>query len=114
MLSRKNRLTGAKNFIRVQAEGKVYQSKDFGSAVVDRKDGAPSRFAFVVSTKIAKEAVDRNRIKRIMGEAIRLNTLNICDGIDFVFLAKPSITRIPTTEIMKEVKESLEREGFFK
>ncbi len=114
MLSRKNRLTGVKNFARVQAEGKVLQSKNFGVAVVDRKDEAPSRFAFVVSTKIAKEAVDRNRIKRIIGEAVRLSIFNVRDGYDIVFLAKPSITRIPTTEIMKEVKESLTGGGFFK
>ena len=114
MLSRKNRLTGAENFARVQAEGKVYQSKNFGIAAIDRKDGAPSRFAFVVSTKIAKEAVDRNRIKRIIGEVVRLNMFSIRDGFDVVFLAKPSITRIPTSEIMKEVKESLEKDGFIK
>lgn len=107
MLSRKYRLTGVKNFARVQTEGKVYQSNDFGLAVLDRKDGEPSRFAFVVSTKIAKEAVDRNRIKRIIGESVRLNLLGIVNGYDMVFLAKPSILRIPTDEMMKEVKEFL-------
>lgn len=114
MLSKKNRLTGSENFVRVQNEGKVYQSKNFGIAVVDRKDSGPSRFAFIVSTKISKEAVDRNRIKRIMREVVRLNILNIRDGFDFVFLAKPSITRVSTEEIMKEVKESLIKEGFLK
>jgi ribonuclease P protein component len=114
MLSKKNRLTEEKDFVRVQADGKVYQSANFGIAVADRNDSGPSRFAFIVSNKIAKEAVDRNRIKRVMSEVIRLNVTNIRDGLDVVFLAKPSITRVPTTEIMKEVKESLEKNKLFK
>ncbi len=113
MLSRKNRLVGPKNFERVQKEGSVYQSINFGLAVVDRVDKDPSRFASVVSKKVALEAVDRNRIKRVIGEAVRLSMFDIKNGYDMVFLAKPGITRIPTSEIMREVKECLKNSGFF-
>ena len=113
MLSKKSRLVGVKNFTKVQNEGRVYQSRNFGLAVVDRKDGGPSRFAFVASTKVAREAVDRNRIKRVLGEGVRLSLFDIKNGYDMVFLAKPTITRIPTDQIMKEVRESLKDSGFF-
>ncbi len=36
----------------------------------------PSKFAFVVSKKISKRAVKRNRIKRLMRETIRLSLKN--------------------------------------
>lgn len=72
MLARKYRLTGSKNFTKVEKEGKVYQSTNFGIAYVRREDEDPSRFAFIVSTKIAKDAVDRNRFKRAMSEGVRL------------------------------------------
>ena len=113
MLSRKSRLIGVSNFTKVQKEGRVYQSANFGLAVVDRKDLDPSRFAFVASTKVAREAVDRNRIKRVMGEAVRLSLFDLKKGYNMVFLAKPGITRVPTSEIMKEVRQCLKDSGFF-
>lgn len=113
MLSKKYRLIGAKNFTKVQKEGRVFQSKNFGVAVLDRKDETPSRFAFIASTKVAKEAVDRNRIKRVLGEGVRLSLFDIKKGFDMVFLAKPGITRIPTSEIMKEVRQCLKESGLF-
>lgn len=113
MLSRKNRLVGVKNFTKVQREGRVYQSANFGISVVDRGDKEPSQFAFIASTKVAREAVDRNRIKRVLGEAVRLSLFDIKKGFNIVFLAKPTITRIPTDQIMKEVRTCLKESGFF-
>jgi ribonuclease P protein component len=111
MLAKKFKLTGAKNFDRVQKEGKVYQSANFGIARYTRSDENPSRFAFIVSTKIAKDAVDRNRFKRAMSEAVRLSSIDLKNGFDVVFLAKTSIVRVPTSEIMKEVRIALKASG---
>lgn len=114
MLAKKFRLTGAKNFTRIQNEGKVYQSANFGIAYLKREDTNPSRFGFIVSTKIAKDAVDRNRFKRAMSEAVRIASIDLGNGFDAVFLAKTSIVRIPTSEIMKEVRVSLKVSGLSK
>jgi ribonuclease P protein component len=114
MLAKKFKLTGAKDFDRVQKTGKVFQSTNFGIAFVAREDTNPSRFAFIVSTKIAKEAVDRNRAKRAMSEAVRINSVNLVPGYDVVFLAKTTIARISTTEIMKEVFLALKEAGLAK
>ena len=107
MLAKKFRLTGAKNFSGIQKEGIVYQSANFGIAYVNREDENPSRFGFIVSTKIAKDAVDRNRFKRAMSEAVRMASIDLKTGFDAVFLAKMSIVRVPTSEIMREVRVSL-------
>ncbi len=104
MLAKKHRLTGGKDFRRVQEEGKTFQSKDFGIAYFDRADGQPSRFGFVVSTKVAKDAVDRNTIKRHMSETVRLMVGEIKQGLDVVFLAKTSIVRVPADEIIRQVR----------
>jgi ribonuclease P protein component len=111
MLAKKFRLKGAKNFARIQKEGKVFQSTNFGIAYTKREDEDPSRFGFIVSTKIAKDAVDRNRFKRAMSEAVRIASIDLMNGYDAVFLAKTSIVRIPTSEIMKEVRLSLKESG---
>jgi ribonuclease P protein component len=114
MLAKKFKLTGAKNFDRVQKEGRVFQSSDFGIARFQRDDKEPSRFAFIVSTKIAKDAVDRNRFKRAMSEAVRLISIELKPGFDVVFLAKMSITRVPTADVMKEVRIALKESGLLK
>ena len=107
MLPRLNRLTGKKNFERVEKEGEIFQSQNFGIAHIKRGDASPSRFAFVVSTKISKVAVERNRIKRILREAVRQTLFDLVKGFDVVFLAKLSIMRASTDLMMKEVKKSL-------
>ena len=107
MLPRLNRLTGVKNFKAVEENGEIFQSQNFGIAYIKRGDKNPSRFAFVVSTKLSKEAVERNRVKRIMREAIRQSLFETIKGYDVVFLAKLSIMRTPTDVVAKEVKKSL-------
>lgn len=114
MLARKNRLIGSKDYKRVEKEGIVYQSQNFGLAYFARNDEEPSRFGFVVSTKIAKDAVDRNRFKRAMSESVRMSGTELKAGFDAVFLAKTSIVKSPTSDIMKEVVNALSGSGLLK
>lgn len=114
MLAKKYRLTISNDFDRVQKEGKTFQSANFGVAIYDRKDADPPRFAFVVSTKISKEAVDRNTIKRHMSETVRLMTNEVRDGLDVVFLAKTNIMRIPADGIVREVRAAVRACGITK
>lgn len=114
MLAKKLKLTGSKDYARVQDDGKVFQFESFGVALLDRKDTSFSRYGFIVSTKIAKAAVDRNRFKRAMSEAVRLNSVCLKDGYDVVFLAKPCITKVPTSDIMKEVENALRKLSLMK
>src|SRR6185369_10124713 len=114
MLSKKFRLSSTNDFKRVQNDGRVYQSKSFGIAFLKRDDSESSRFAFVVSTKIAKDAVDRNRFKRTMSETVRIASVDLLPGFDVVFLAKTSIASVPASELMKEVREGLKQSGLMK
>jgi len=66
-----------------------------------------SRFAVVVSKKIAKHAVDRNRIKRLVREAIQHLLPTIKPGFDFVLIAKTNFTEKKEKEIEKVMKELL-------
>lgn len=114
MLGKKNRLTDAKDFKTVQKEGKVFQFSSFGISLLNRNDGNPTRVGFIVSTKIAKDAVDRNRFKRAMSESVRTSLSSLKEGFDIVFLAKQSIVKTPTDIVMKEVKKALSEIGLQK
>ena len=114
MLAKKYRLTAKSDFQKVQSTGKTFQSTNFGIAILERGDENPTRFAFVISTKIAKDAVDRNTIRRHMSETVRLLTNYIKDGCDIVFLAKTSIVKIPADGIVREVRAAVREAGLMK
>lgn len=114
MLAREFILKGKKDYERVEAEGKLFQSESFGASVYERGDKEVSRFGFIVSSKISKEAVQRNRIKRALSEAIRYEMAYIKPGFDVVFLAKHPSSKKSTEELMREVREFLPKVGITK
>ena len=114
MLAKKYRLTDSNDFAKVQTQGTTFQSINFGVAILDRKDAEPPRFAFIVSTKIAKDAVDRNTIRRHMSETVRLMTSEVKNGLDIVFLAKTGIMRVPADSIVREVRAAVRASGITK
>lgn len=114
MLAKKYRLTVNADFKKVQELGTVFQSHSFGIAYLDRKDSLPSRFGFVISTKVAKDAVDRNTVRRHMSETVRRMTNDIKDGYDVVFLAKTNIIRVPAEELVREVRSAVRDSGLVK
>lgn len=103
MLAAVNTLTKQKDYEKVEREGKLYQSKNFGVCILDRKDDGYTRFGFIISKKISKLATQRNRIKRAFRDAFRYNLNRIKGGYDVVILAKPSLEKMLVDDIMKEV-----------
>lgn len=103
-----NRLKGAQRIEEIKKKGKVLQDDLFGVIYLEKENNEQPKFGFVISTKISKLAVHRNRINRSLHEGVR-RTLNfIPANFDYVFLAKKSIEKKSTEEIIKEV------EAFFK
>ena len=114
MLAKKYRLTSRTDFVKVQEKGTTFQSNSFGIAILARGDANPSRFAVIISTKVAKDAVDRNTVRRHITETVRLLTNYIKDGQDVVFLAKPNIIRIPADSLVREVRSAVAGSGLLK
>ena len=64
------------------------------------------RVGFTVG-KVLGEAVERNRIKRRMREAVRLSA-QACEGpIDVVFNPRKSVSKVPFAELVNEVTRAL-------
>ena len=60
-----------------------------------------NRYGFVISKKISKRAVDRNKIKRLLSEAVKKNEVG-GKGYKIVFLAKKSLLGKKFAEVEKE------------
>ncbi len=114
MLDRKNRLTKKSEFEKVREEGKVASSDSFSLSFLNREDSKPSRFGFIVSTKISKAATIRNRAKRALREGVRQSIAYIKDGYDCVVLAKPIIVKRYTDEIIRELQKTLKTADLMK
>lgn len=53
--------------------------------------GDYSRFGFLVSQKVSKKAVERNKIKRLLRETVSQNFSKIKPGKDVVVVALPGL-----------------------
>lgn len=106
MLPKKNRITQKKDFEHMLKQSITINNKFF---VVKYKPNHLdlSRFAFIISNKISKKAVERNKIRRRMREIIRTNIEFIPKGFDIIFLTKRNILSIDFPNLTKEIIQCL-------
>ncbi len=104
MLGKHYRLTKKKDFEKIFKEGKGLR-KEFLAVKVRENQLKESRFGFVVSQKISKKAVVRNKIKRRLREIVRLKINHIKKGFDVVLIALPGIETRKFKEIDNLVEE---------
>lgn len=66
-----------------------------------------SRFAIIVSKKVARLAVDRNRSKRLIREALHHILPTIKPGIDCIIITQSNFAKQKEVDIEKEIKALL-------
>ena len=76
-----------------------------------KTDDKPTKIGFVVSKKIHKRAVKRNRIKRLMRESVRLHIKEFSDFdtkyISLIFVASSKLLNKNFDEINNGIKKLL-------
>ena len=107
-LSKKYRLTYKSEIEKVFKKGRIVNSNLFMIRFLSNQL-VFSRFTIVVSSKISKKSVIRNRIKRRLREIIRLNILKIKPGYDFIVIAKPKILNQKPNELIESLVNELGR-----
>jgi ribonuclease P protein component len=100
MLPKKHRLPGPV-FSQLKSSGKIRPFKDFGLVYLPNKLTLV-RFGLIVSKKIDKRAVIRNRLKRVFREVIRKNLDKFKPG-DYLFLVKRSALGIDSKHLGDEI-----------
>ena len=112
MLHRENRLKKEGDF-KLVLRSKNFFSSDFLILKSIKNNLEMSRFAFIVSKKISNKAVIRNRIKRLLREAVRADIKNIKGGWDIIFFTRKNIVEKKYTEIKEEVEKLLRRANIY-
>ena len=108
MLAKENRLTKDKEFEKVFKTGRSSYGKLLGIKAV-ANELPDSRFGILVGIKVSKKAVERNKIKRRIREAIRARLENVKKGFDVVVITLPEILGKDYSEIERELENNLKR-----
>lgn len=103
MLPSQYRLPLRTEFTRIQKEGQLFQGKLFSLLVARTQKIKFSQFGFIISTKVDKKAVKRNRGRRLLIEAIREILPKIKPGFSVIFLAKKALIDQELKAVKKEV-----------
>lgn len=106
MLTSPHRILETKDFQRVFRKGRSVFDPLFLLRYM-RRNEQTSRFGFVVSTKVSKKAVLRNKIKRRLREITRKEPLFLKNGYDYVFIVKQPSINAPFRQFKKAVLDAL-------
>jgi len=107
MLPRPNRLPGYRTS-QVLSSKTTLHSPFFGLKV-SPSDQPLTRIGFIISSKIAKRAVDRNRLKRLLRKAIRPHLQNLKPKHDLLFLAKHPLKTKTLDQIKPHILTALKK-----
>jgi ribonuclease P protein component len=105
VLKKKNRLSKRSEFEEIRKDGNFLGfSRFFGILVLDKKDNE-LKFGTIISKKISKKAVERNKVKRRLMEVLGGNLEKFDGGKRVLFLAKKEVLDIKPEGIEKEIKK---------
>ncbi|HBL52180.1 MAG: ribonuclease P [Microgenomates group bacterium GW2011_GWA2_39_19] len=104
MLRKENRLTKRVDFQKVLKQGKMVQGRLFSLSFLKSPEDFQPKFGIIVSNKISKRAVARNRIRRLLREAIRKSLVRAPRGSIFVLLTKKSALEAKSNQVEDDLK----------
>lgn len=102
MISREYRISRKKDFDLILKSKLKFYSNNLVLRF-SKNELSKSRFCVVVSKKISKRAVDRNRIRRRIYEILRLNYNKIKPNFDFMIFVKSGVLKMKYVDIEKEL-----------
>jgi ribonuclease P protein component len=112
MLPKENRLKNKKDFESVFKNGKGFK-EGFFYLKIKKNNLELSRFGFVVSKKISKSAVVRNKIKRAIRNYFRFNIGSIKKGLDGVLVVVSQINKEGFDKIEDNLRRVLKKSDIF-
>lgn len=108
----KPRISKTRELQKVFRFGKAVHASSLVIKFVQIPGLSVSRLAFVVSKKVSKRAVVRNRIRRVLREELRTQLLPKLPIADYVIIVKPTAATYKTAELRNELTSAASRIRF--
>ena len=103
------RLKKRRDFLAAQ-KGRKAVRRAFALESLKRDDEGAPRFGFTVSKRVSKSAVERNRIRRRLKEAVRLASAQAAaPGHDYVLVGRRTALDEPFGKLSRDVASALEQ-----
>ena len=109
-LPKKNRLRLKKDFQDVKKNNLILNTPLFGVSYM-KVDSNQPLIGFVISKKISAKAVERNKLKRKLSEAVRTLLPQINKNYKIIFLGKRELKEASFADISNQVESSLKSIG---
>lgn len=106
MLARQLRLVKEKDFKKIFKQGKSFYTKIFQIKVLTNELEI-NRYGIVISTKVSKKSVERNKLKRQFRAAINEFDKKLVSGFDLVIIGFPAALSQEYKFIKNELEKSL-------
>ncbi|WP_165423572.1 ribonuclease P protein component [Ktedonosporobacter rubrisoli] len=107
-LNRALRLRKSSDFQRARQQGRMLTSRLL-ILVWAPNNLTTLRVGFVVSKRISKRAVERNYIKRLLGEAVRPVLADLPTGWDIILSAKHQASGVDLSTLKEDITTLLRR-----
>ncbi len=101
------RLKKRRDFL-AAAKGNRAARRAFVLETLQREDAGPPRFGFTVSKRVSAKAVERNRIRRRLKEAVRLDAGELARaGHDYVLIGRRAALDEPFARLRASLADAL-------
>lgn len=114
MLPKANRLHTSQEIYHTRKEGNRTFSQFFTLFSVSTPENLEPRFAFVVSSKVSKNATARNRTKRLLRQAVHELLPTIVGSTCTVCVAKADLSEVPLQAIKADITRTFKKAGLLK
>lgn len=110
MIGARHRFHGYNSLRGVYQRGQSLRGAFITLKFARRDPRRPYRVAVVVSRKVSKSAVKRNRIRRRIYEIVRIEGDRIAPGTDLVFTVfDEKVGAMPAAELQKTIQDLLQK-----
>ncbi|MBI5045595.1 MAG: ribonuclease P protein component [Candidatus Niyogibacteria bacterium] len=109
MLPKSRKISGRKNFEVIYRSGQRTFSHFIHLFFVPSK--GPGRFACVISLKVSKRAILRNKLRRRAYSIIRENLFNIKDGYAVILVFKSGAAELSRAQLLKNILDLFKMSG---
>jgi len=113
MLAKPQRLARDRDFKKIFEQGRAYYSKQLGVKVTNNQR-ARNHYGIIISTKVSKKAVERNRLKRQISQILKGLDKDLAPGLDLAVVVLPAILGQKFKAVKAELEKVLEKLKLFR